>query len=350
MTFESRARLTVAVCVLALTSAAALAGDAGPPAFPGSTLRLRATLNSQTKNLAIATVRSPATRAMVAAIVDCLLEQVGDVQIQRYRHADDKGPPLEDVLRYYREWASGRGMNQVGRYVMRSEPVKGKPPVVDGVAELHLALGQNGGMLGCLAEPGQVTLVWADGDLAIGPLLAAWLGLPELPNALPQPGEGDVEPKLPSLPDGLPMDRLIARLDLSSRELLPLARELAAHAAAAQPPAGQPPGDAGISPATLMLLSRGPDALKSVHGLTVLLFDAPDDAARSAVSQPAVTWATAKGWGSLVQLGPESGSVQLLANLSDAGGAMVLGQVGDYYGVLVTEGAPDLAVLLGGSP
>jgi len=328
----------------------ALAADAGPPAYPSSTLQLRATLNSQTKNLAIAVVKSPAMRGMVARIVDCLLEQVGDVAFLRHRHADDKGPPLEDVLRYYREWAAARGMSQVGRYVMRSEPEKGKPPVVDGIAELHLALGQNGGMLGCLAEPGHVTLVWADGDLALGPLLAAWLGLPDLPGALPQPGEGEVEPKLPAVPDGLPMDRLIARLDLSSRELLPLARELAAHAAAAQPSGDQPTGDMEVSPTMLMLLSRGPDAVRNVHGLTVLLFDAPDAAARAAISGPSVEWATAKGWRSLLQLGPESGNVQLFANLSDTGGAMVLGQVGSYFGVLVTEGAPDLAVLLGGSP
>ncbi len=331
----------VRVCAAALAvwlaaGAGALAQAGEPPAPVGGTLQLRLVLNEDTKPLAIAAVSDPETRLKVQQIADYVLGQVGEILVWRY--AIPEAADAATTVGAYRTWAADRDLRPFGMYRVRHDPEPGKEPAPDGLAELHYASGEAGGLFGAMADAGMLTLVWAEGDIALGPLVAAWLGLPELTEEASDTAVPEADAQLPALPDGLPMDRLDLRLDLTARELRPLARDLEARA--------ELPAD--VDPDMLVLIRKGVGALEPVRGLTILVFRTEAEAEVLAVTDPAKAWAAAKGWGSVFVYGEGEKAAELFAKFGDAGGAMVVGRRGENTAILVTEGCPDLMALVAG--
>jgi len=329
-----RVRAWVVVAVLLTGPASALAADDVPPPPDGAELLLRLVLNEDTKPLALAALSDPETRLKVRQIADYVLGQVGEILVWRYELPETTG--ADPTLDVYRTWSAERGLRPFGMYRVRHDPEPDRVPAPDGLAELHYAPGPDGGLLGAMADDGVLTLVWARGDIALGALVAAWLGLPELPEPASETPVPDADAQLPPLPDGLPMDQLDLRLDLTARELRPLARDLEARVAL-------PPD---VDPDLLLLIRKGAGALEPVRGLTVLVFrtETPDDIL--AVTDPAKAWATGRGWSAVFVYGEGDASAELFAKFGDAGGALVVGRRGDKTAVLVTEGCPDLLALV----
>lgn len=331
--------LAVLACVA--VSVADADGRSSPPVFPGATQSVRVLLNAQTKALAVTIVPDPELRDLVSRLADTLLAQVGgEISLQRLALPSDPVPAAEDVLAHYREWAESRSLRRIAFYRVGLTTGPDGRLVPRGLGELHLAGGKNGGILGVLVIGDDLTLLWAQGDLRLGPLAAVALGLKGGADDASDSHGDRPEPRLPEVSDRLPLDLLEARVDLTSDELIPLAEDLAAETA-------EPPPDSPVSATGLALIRKGPKALAKIHGLTLMLFHAGGPADIAVVREAAAAWAADKGWPKVAELGDDpSGKAELFADLSDAGGAIIVGSYGGRAGVLVTDGPPDLAALL----
>lgn len=311
-----------------------------PPPPGGATLELRAVLNRDTKPLALLAVDDPKTRAQLLQVLDVLLEQTSEVTLWRYGLAQPGPVSMEAGLAFYGDWARSHGLRSAGQYVARDADGSTGESVVTGRGELYLATGEGGGLLAVYAELDSISLLWAQGDLHLGPLLAPLLGLPPLKGAIPE-GPQPVEPDLPLLPQGLPMDLMIARLDLTSVDILPLAREIAAMVESGMGE-GEIPGDA------YLLMRQGPAALAGVQGLTVIAFETPRPVQAQRVLDAALSYAAAREWTSLYRMTKGGVEVELYAKLGDVGGILIVGKRDDMTALLLTKGAPDLLALLVG--
>jgi hypothetical protein len=329
----------IAVCTLA-PPPAALAQDDAPPAIDGSTVKLRAILNDDTKPLALVAVKDETTRAQISQVLDVLLEQTTEVTFWRYELPDSGPQGMQASLDHYQAWATDRGLRQVGQYVSRDLDNENGEMTVGGRAALHLSTGEGGGLLAAYAQPGVVNILWAAGEITLGPLLAPLLDLPPLTEALPQEPPA-AAPALPELPEGLPMDLLMARLDLTSEDLMPLAREVAARAE----DGGE---DSDLSADALLLMRKGPSALEGVQGLTVIAFKTPDAESAERVIGAAQEYATLKEWTTLMEMSSGGVEGELLAKLGDDGGILIVGKRKDATALIITQGAPDLTALVAG--
>ncbi|MDI9600604.1 MAG: hypothetical protein QM328_00455 [Acidobacteriota bacterium] len=309
-----------------------------PPPLPGSTLQLRAVLNQDTKPLALLAVKDEETRVQLLQVLDVLLHQTNEVTFWRYGPSGDAVLDMDAGVTFYAAWAQARGFRAVGRYVSHRSDDSADAPRITGIAEMHLATGDGGGLLAVYSEADAVSLVWAEGKVSLGPLLAPLLGLPPLTSAAVE-GVEPVEPDLPLLPQGLPMDLLIARLDLTSHELLPLAAEVAAMAEA---------GDAEVPADALVLMRMGPDVLADVQGLTAIAFRTPRSTQTERVVGAALGYADAREWTALYETTVGGVEAQLFAKLGDVGGILIVGKREGMTALLITKGAPNLLALLAG--
>ncbi len=317
----------------ALLGAAAWA--ATPPAPSRGSLEFRVLLNQETKPLALAAIASPDTRARVAEIADYVLGQVGEINLWRYLVESEDSLEPAALLAPYGMWAEERGLRQVGFYrLRRGADAKGHDQP-DALAYLYYRAGADGALLAVMADPAAVTLAWAEGDIGLGPLAAAWLGLPGA--SVPTEAPAAVEARLPELPADLPEDLLDIRLDLSAAELQPLANDISARMEA---------DPTAVASDLATILRKGVRVLKPVRGLTVLVYATPDADSVERVAGPAKQYALAKGWGGLFQYGEGDQAAELYAKMGDGGGAMVVGRRGAQTALLFIEGCPDLMALL----
>jgi hypothetical protein len=329
-------RLTISVplaALLALLAGAAYA--AVPPAPSGGKLEFRVLLNEETKPLALAAIAEPETRARVSDIADYILGQVGAVSVWRYLIEADETPQAADLVAPYGHWADIHGLRDVGFYRLRRDRGARGDDRPDALARLYYSGGHDGALLAVMADQDTVTIAWAEGQISLGPLAAAWLGLSGEQAA--QPEAPSVEAAMPALPPDLPDDLLDIRLNLSAEELGPLARDIAARLEA----------DPGAVTADLAaMLRKGARVVAPVRGLTALVYSTPDAASVERVVGPAKLYAQTKGWAGLFQYGEGDQAAELYAKMGDDGGALVVGRRGDRSVLLLTEGCPDLMALL----
>lgn len=322
-------RRLVVLCSLAATLSllGGAARAATPPAPSQGKLEFRVLLNEETKPLALAAIAAPETRARVSEIADYILGQVGAVSVWRYLIEAEETPAAEDLVAPYGDWAETRGLRDVGFYRLRRGP--------DAIARLYYSGGAEGALLAVMADQGTVTIAWAEGQISLGPLAAAWLGLSG--EQAPSAEVPSVEPRMPELPPDLPDDLLDIRLNLSADELGPLARDISARLE------GDP---AAVTADLATMLRKGARVVAPVRGLTALVFSTPDVASIERVVGPAKLYAQTKGWAGLFQYGEGDQTAELYAKMGDEGGALVVGRRGDRSVLLVTEGCPDLMALL----
>lgn len=302
----------------------ALGACANPPAPAGGKLELRLVLNEDSRPLALAALSDPDLRARVGDIADYVLSQAPDINVWRYRpEAPDAGTPRE-WLATYEDWAAFAGLRWVGSYRM-----------AEGEARLYYSMADGGGLLGAMADNERLTVAWAPGRIALGPLAAAWLGLPGevVPATVPE----GLESRMPELPPDLPDDLLDIRLNLGAEELRPLADDVSRRLREAPD---------SVESDLAALLSKGARVLAPVRGLVALVYAtaSPEDVER--VRAPALAYASAKGWLPVLQYGEGDKRAELLAGFGAGGGAVVIGRRGDRTAVLLTEGCPDLMGLL----